>query len=208
MANFTITIARGFGSGGRTIGRMLAERLGIAWYDQDLIKLASEESGINIALFDKADEYKKATLFGKYDGNFGNKLIPPDSGEFTSDDNLFNYQAKVIKGLHGKENCVIVGRCADYILREEPNVLRVFVYASKERCIKTVADLYNLSEKEAERQIDRIDRARSTYYRYYTGQEWDNARNYDLCLNSEVLGFERCVDLIEQYLKVLYSEKV
>ena len=203
MKSFTITIARGFGSGGRTIGRMLAERLGIAWYDQDLIKLASEESGIHIDLFDKADEYKKPSLFGKYDRNFGDKLISPESGEFTSDDNLFNYQAKVIKDLHGKEPCIIVGRCADYILRDEPDVLRVFVYASKERCIDTVANLYNLSPKEAERQIDRIDRARSTYYRYYTGQEWDNARNYDLCLNSDVLGFERCVDLIEQYLKVL-----
>ena len=207
MKSFTITIARGFGSGGRTIGRMLAERLGIAWYDQDLIKLASEESGIHIDLFDKADEHKKVSLFGKYDRNFGEKLISPDSGEFTSDDNLFNYQAKVIKDLHGKEPCIIVGRCADYILRDEPGVLRVFVYAAKERCIQTVADLYNLSPKEAERQIDRIDRARSTYYRYYTGQEWDNARNYDLCLNSEILGFDRCVDLIEQYLKVLQLEK-
>lgn len=203
MKHFTITIARGFGSGGRTIGRMLAERLGIEWYDQDLIKLASEESGISIDLFDKADEYKKSSLFGKYSGAYGDKLISPDSGEFTSDDNLFNYQAKIIKGLHGKESCVIVGRCADYILREEQNVLRVFVYASKEKCIDTVSDLYNLTAKEAERQIDKIDRARSTYYRYYTGREWDNARNYDLSLNSEVLGFERCVDLIEQYLKVL-----
>ena len=206
MAQFTVTIARGFGSGGRTIGRMLAERLGIEWYDQDLIKLASEESGINIDLFNKADEAKKSTLFGKYDRNFGDKLISPDSGEFTSDDNLFNYQAKIIKGLHEKGNCVIVGRCADYILRDEKNVLRVFVYASKEKCIETVADLYNLSPKDAERQIDRIDRARSTYYRYYTGEEWDNARNYDLCLNSEQLGFERCVDLIEHYLKVLNSK--
>jgi cytidylate kinase len=205
MKNFTVTIARGFGSGGRTIGKMLAQRLGIDWYDQDLIKLASEESGINIELFGKADEHKRSTLFGKYDRNFGDKIIPPDSGEFTSDDNLFNYQAKIIKSLHAKGNCVIVGRCADYVLREECNVLRVFIYASKERCVQTVSDLYNLSPKEAERQIDRIDRARSTYYRYYTGQEWDNARNYDLCLNSELLGFERCVDLIEHYLKVLYQ---
>ena len=208
MAKFTITIARGFGSGGRTIGRMLAERLNISWYDQDLIRLASEESGINIDLFGKADESKRATLFGKYNGSYGEKIISPSSGEFTSDDNLFNFQAKIIKDLHDKESCVIVGRCADYILRDEPGVLRVFVYASKKKCIETVADLYSLSEKEAERQIDRIDRARSTYYRYYTGQEWDNARNYDLCLNSEILGFDRCVDLIEQYLKVLYGENM
>ena len=208
MAKFTVTISRGFGSGGRTIGRMLAERLGIEWYDRDLIKLASEESGISIDLFNRADEHKKPGIFARYDRAFGDKLISPESGEFTSDDNLFNYQAKIIKALYERESCVTIGRCADYVLRDEPGVLRVFIYASKKSCIRTVADLYNLSDKEAERQIDRIDRARSTYYRYYTGQEWDNARNYDLCLNSEELGFERCVDLIEQYLKVLYGENL
>ena len=204
MSQFTVTVTRGFGSGGRTIGRMLAERMGIEYYDKDLIKLASEESGINVSLFSLADESKRTALFKRYDRSFGDQLIPPDSGEFTSDDNLFNYQAKVIKQLSERENCVIVGRCADYVLRDRPNVLRVFTHASPEFCVEQVTRLYGLSQKDALRQIERIDRARSTYYRYYTGVEWDNARNYDLCLNTEELGFERCVDIIEHYIQVLY----
>jgi len=207
MAKFTVTIARGFGSGGRTIGKMLAERLGIPFYDRDLVRLASEESGISEALFGKSDESKKAALFGRYDRAFGEKLISPESGDFTSEDNLFNYQAKIIKEVAARESCVIVGRCADYILRDTPHVLRVFIYAPTESCIRTVSEMYGIPKKDAERQIERIDRARSAYYRYYTGQEWDNARNYDLCLNTAELGFERCVDLIEHHLKVLYPDE-
>ncbi len=207
MAKFTVTVTRGFGSGGRTIGRMLAERMSIGYYDKDLIKLASEESGINEALFGRADESKRTPLFKRYDRSFGEQLISPESGEFTSDDNLFNYQAKIIKQLAERESCVIVGRCADYVLRDRPNVLRVFTHASPKFCIEQVTRLYGLSEKDALRQIERIDRARSTYYRYYTGVEWDNARNYDLCLNTEELGFERCVDIIEHYINVLYLQE-
>lgn len=207
MSKFTVTITREFGSGGRTIGKMLAERLGVPYYDKDLIKLASEESGIHEDLFSRADESKRATFFKKYDGSLGEKLISPESGEFTSDDNLFNYQAKVIKQLSDRETCVIVGRCADHVLHDRENVLRVFTHASMPFCIEKVVELYGLSEKEAERQIERINRARATYYRYYTGKEWDNARNYDLCLNTEELGFERCVDIIEHYINVLYKSK-
>ena len=204
MSKFTVTITREFGSGGRTIGKMLAERLGIPYYDNELIKLASEESGINESLFTEADESRRTALFKKYNRSFGDKLISPESGEFTSDDNLFNYQAKIIKQLAERESCVIVGRCANYVLREHEHVLRVFTYASEDFCVEQVKKLYGLSDKEALRQIERIDRARSTYYRYYTGAEWDNARHYDLCLNTSELGFERCVELIQHYINVLY----
>ena len=207
MSKFTVTITREFGSGGRTIGKMLAERLGVEYYDKDLIKLASEESGINQDLFSRADESKRASFFKKYDGSLGEKLISPESGEFTSDDNLFNYQAKIIKQLSDRETCVIVGRCADHVLQDREHVLRVFTHAPMRFCIQKVVELYGLTEKEAERQIERINRARATYYRYYTGKEWDNARNYDLCLNTEELGFERCVDIIEHYINVLYKNQ-
>ena len=206
MSKFTVTITREFGSGGRTIGKMLAERLGIPYYDNELIKLASEESGINESLFTEADESRRTALFKKYNRSFGDKLISPESGEFTSDDNLFNYQAKIIKQLADSETCVIVGRCADHVLRDHENVLRVFTHASMPFCIEKVREIYGVSEKEATKQIERINRARATYYRYYTGNEWDNARNYDLCLNTEELGFERCVDIIEHYINVLYRK--
>ncbi len=207
MSKFTVTITREFGSGGRTIGKMLAERLGVEYYDKDLIKLASEESGIHEDLFSRADESKRAPLFKRYSGSFGDKLISPESGEFTSDDNLFDFQAKVIKQLSDRETCVIVGRCADHVLQGRKNVLRVFTHAPMPFCIEKVVELYGVSEKEAERQIERINRARATYYRYYTGKEWDNARNYDLCLNTAELGFERCVDIIEHYINVLYKNQ-
>ena len=207
MSKFTVTISREFGSGGRTIGRLLAERLDVEYYDKDLIKLASEESGINQDLFSRADESKRTPLFKRYDGSFGDKLISPESGEFTSDDNLFNFQAKVIKQLSDRETCVIVGRCADHVLLDRKNVLRVFTHAPMPFCIQKVVEMYGVSEKEAERQIERINRARATYYRYYTGKEWDNARNYDLCLNTKELGFERCVDIIEHYINVLYKNQ-
>lgn len=204
MQNFTVTISRGFGSGGRTIGKMLAKRLGIGFYDREIMEIASEQSGISLDLFDKADEAGKVAFFKRYDRSYGKQIIPPDRGEFTSDDNLFNLQAKTIREIAEKESCVIVGRCADHILRERKNVLRIFIYSSEEFCIDKVVELYGLTRKEAERKIEKIDRARSTYYRYYTGSDWDNARNYDLCLNTEELGFDRCVDIIEHYINVLY----
>lgn len=207
MSKFTVTITREFGSGGRTIGKMLSERLGIPYYDNELIKLASEESGINESLFGLADESHRSALFKRYDRSFGEQIISPDSGEFTSDDNLFNFQAKVIKQLSDRETCVIVGRCADYVLRDRDHVLRIFTHASMPFCVEKVMQIYSVNEKEAARQIERINRARATYYRYYTGREWDNARNYDLCLNTEELGFERCVDIIEHYINVLYKNE-
>ena len=115
MSEYVITIARGFGSGGRTVGKMLAKKLDINHYDGELIQLASEESGINIELFGKADETVKTNLFKRYNRSFGEKLITPDSGDFTSNDNLFNYQAKIIRDLAQKQNCIIIGRCADDI---------------------------------------------------------------------------------------------
>jgi cytidylate kinase len=201
MANCIITIARGFGSGGRTIGKLLAKRLDIDYYNDDLIKLASEESGINIELFGKADEHVKTNLFKRYKRSYGEWTIPPDSDMFVSDDNLFNYQAKIIKSLADKSNCVIIGRCADYILRDRKDVARIFVYADKSTCLKHVTELYGMLPAVAEKKIETLDKARANYYKYYTGNEWNDVRNYDLCLNTSNLTFEKAVDIICDYLK-------
>ena len=130
MDNFVITIARQYGSGGRTIGEELAKKLGISYYDKDIIRMASEESGIHEQLFGRADENvsTKQRFFAK-SGIYKGELIPPQSKDFTSDENLFNYQAKIIRELAGKESCVIIGRCSNYILKDYPNVLRVFIHA-------------------------------------------------------------------------------
>lgn len=200
MSKCVITIARGFGSGGRTIGKLLAQRLDIDYYNDDLIKLASEESGINLELFGKADEHVKTNLFKRYKKSYGEWTIPPDSDLFVSDDNLFNYQAKIIRDLADKSDCVIIGRCADYILRERKDLTRIFVYADKEACMKRVTSLYGMLPAEAEKKIETLDKARANYYKYYTGNEWNDVNNFDLCLNTSAISFEKAVDIICDYL--------
>lgn len=203
MESYVITIARGFGSGGRTIGRKLAEELEIPFFDNEIIRLASEESGIHERLFGQVDEKLKSSLFklGR-EGVYKGTLIPPQSKDFVSDDNLFNYQAKIIRTLAQKESCIIVGRCADYVLKDHPNVIRLFVHASQEDCLRNVTRLYGLHEREAKRLILSTDKSRSDYYKYYTGNDWDNARNYDLSLNTANLGFDTCVRIVKNFIAI------
>lgn len=199
---YVITIARGYGSGGRTIGKMLSKELGIPFYDRELFYMASEESGINLELFGKLDEKVNKGIFNPLTKKYTGKLIPPESSDFVSDENLFNYQAKIIKELAERESCIIVGRCADYVLKDRENVARVFVWAPMESCIKNVMALEPLNEKEAEREIKKIDRYRREYYRYYTGKEWDDYTNYELCLNSALLGFKKCSACIKSFVEI------
>lgn len=207
MNKYVITIARQYGSGGRTVGEMLAKDLGIHYYDKELMKLASEDSGINEALFVKADEKVKNTLLFRVAKNaYNGELIPPESEDFVSNDNLFNYQAKIIKQLAEEESCVIMGRCADYILKDYENVLSVFVHAPKDFCMEQAAKKLSMSTKEIEKYIARTDKRRADYYKYHTGREWTDARNYDLCLDSSKLGFDRCVEEIKAYMKVRFGE--
>lgn len=202
-----ITIARQYGSGGRTVGEMLSKDMGIHYYDKELIKLASEESGINERLFVNADEkIKMAKLFKMVKNIYTGQLIPPESDDFVSDKNLFNYQAKVIKNLAEEESCVIVGRCADYVLKDYDNVLSVFVHAPKDYCMEQAAKKVSMPSKELEKYIAKIDKRRADYYKFYTGREWTDARNYDLCLDSSKLGFERCVEEIKAYIKVRFHD--
>ena len=203
MNNYVITIARGYGSGGRTIGKMLAERLGVHYYDRELMRLASDESGINEELFVKADEkIKKSLLYRISKRNYKGEVISPDSDDFVSNDNLFNYQAKVIRELAKDSSCVIVGRCADYVLKDAPNVIKVFVHAPFEDCVNTLKGMSSLTEEEIRKKIISIDTHRAEYYKYYTGRDWTNAGNYDLCLNSSKLGFDKCVDIVIDYMNI------
>ena len=205
--NVVITIARQYGSGGKTVGEMLAKDLGIHYYDKELMKLASDDSGINEALFVKADEkVKSSLLFRVAKKVYQGELIPPESDDFTSNDNLFNYQAKIIKELAKQESCVIIGRCADFVLRDYDNVLSVFVHAPEDFCLEQAAKKHSMSTKELEKYIARTDKRRAEYYKYHTGREWTDARNYDLCLDSSKLGFERCVEEIKAYIKVRFGE--
>ncbi|MGN0695807.1 MAG: AAA family ATPase [Oscillospiraceae bacterium] len=205
MENYVITISRAFGSGGRTIGKMLSEKLGIPYYDKDLIRLASEDSGINESLFGLADERTSGGIFKKvkvYDG----EIKSPSSADFTSEDNLFSFQAKIIKELAEKKSpCIIIGRCADFVLADRENTLRIFIWADKETCVKNTMDVCGWDRKESEKQVDKINRERSAYYKSHTGHDWADVRNYDLCLDTNKLGFEKCTKIIEEYINILYK---
>ena len=202
--NIVITIARQYGSGGRTIAQMLSERLGIHYYDKELLKLASEDSGINEDLFRNADEHVKTTqLFKIAHSVYKGELIPPESDDFTSMENLFNYQAKIIRELAGKESCVIIGRCSNYILKDYPNVLRVFIHADWNFRMEKAAEKLSMSQKEIEKFLQKDDKRKDEYYRRFTGEEWKDATQYDLCLDSSKLGYEKCIEEIENQLKLL-----
>ena len=203
MGNYIITIARQYGSGGKTVGEMLAREFGINCYDREIMRMASDESGIAEGLFGQADERLKNSPLVRITRNiYKGQLVPPESDEFVSNDNLFNYQAKVIRELAEEESCIVIGRCADYVLRDYDNVISVFVHADKEFCMARAKERMGVSDKEVEKHIQKTDKFRADYYKHYTGQEWYDARNYDLCLNSGKLGFDGCAEAIKSYLKV------
>ncbi len=182
MEKVIITIARQYGSGGKTIGETLAKDLGINCYDRELMRLASDESGIAEGLFGKADEKLKNSPLIRITKNvYKGQLIPPESDEF----------------------CVIIGRCADYVLKEYDHVISVFVHGSHDFCMKRAKERLGYgSDKEVEKYIAKTDKYRADYYHYYTGHEWYDARNYDLCLDSSKLGFEKCVEEIKSYIAI------
>ena len=206
MDQIIITVARQYGSGGKTIGEMVAKELDIPCYNREILRMASEERGINEKLFARVDEkLKGSALFRISKSVYEGELLPPDSDDFTSTRNLFNYQAKIIKKLAETESCVIVGRCADYILRNYPNVMSVFVHAPHEFCLRQAMMRNSMTEREMEKFIAKTDKYRGEYYRYYTGWEWTDARHYDLCLNSSKLGFEKCKEEILSYRNIRFG---
>ena len=207
--NIVITIARQYGSGGKTVGHMLAKEIGFNCYGRELVRMASEDSGINEKLFGQVDEnvrrgfiQKMANIKNVYDG----ELLPPESDGFVSDDNLFNYQAKMIKELAASENCVIIGRCADFVLRDNDNCLSIFVHGSKEFCFDRSMERNSMTPREMQKFIEKTDKYRGDYYKYHTGHNWYDARNYDLCLDSSKLGFEGCVEAIKAHMAVRFKD--
>ena len=195
MDKFVITVARETGSGGHNITRKLSEALGVPYYDRDLLRKASEFSGIHERLFGAADErIGLKEMLSAAEKVYTGEVLPPDSDDFTSTRNLFSFQAKIIKELAETESCIILGRCANYLLADRKDVLRVFIHAPLEAREERVAS-YSLawSPREVTKYIRLEDKRRASYYRYYTGEEWRDAAGYDLSLNSGELGEEGCV---------------
>ena len=168
-----------------------------------IIRLASDESGISEQLFGAADEAPKSGILGRIAKKvYTGEVLPPDSDDFVSDENLFNYQAKIIKQLAEEESCVIIGRCADYVLKDYDHVVSVFVHGPFDFCLEQAMKKFSKTEEEMKKFIHKKDKYRGDYYKYHTGQEWYDARNYDLCLDSSKLGFDGCVEAIKAYMKV------
>ncbi len=206
MKNFVIAITRTCGSGGTTIAKMLANDYQIDMYDRKLLRLASEDSGINETLFAAADETtKKKPLFKAFKKVFSGELIPPESSDFTSNDNLFAYQVKVLKELTKRESYVVVGRAADYVLKDYPYLVRVFIHAPYERCVLHEMDFQSCTRKEAESEIARMDAYRSAYYKYHTGKEWQDVKNYDLSLDTGIYSYEQCAEIIKKFVEFKLS---
>ncbi|MDO4274734.1 MAG: cytidylate kinase-like family protein [Eubacteriales bacterium] len=195
----TITISRQYGSGGRQVASMLAEKLGIPYYDSNLLLIAAEKYGISPGLLKEYDEKKNSSFL------FGIAML---ADGYTNQDRvmlpykLYQAQCDSMKRLSQEGPCVFVGRCADQILKDECELLRVFIYASDmEERISRIMKVDQISQKEAPGRIAQKDRQRKDYYYFHTGQEWGKKENYDLCLNTSTLGYEGCVDIIERIVK-------
>ena len=205
MENRVITIARSYGSGGRKMGRLLAKELGYEYYDREILRIASEDSGISEELFRQADEKQRIPLFRIAREVYTGEVIPPDSDDFISNENLFRYQAKIIRELAATRNCVIVGRCANFILRGRDNVLNVFVTAPVVDCVRRVMETDGLNLEEAEKKIKKIDKRRADYFKYFTGRQWQDAALYDLCLNTGHMSEQKCVDIVRAYMEARFE---
>lgn len=199
---YVINIGRQLGSGGRKIGEKLSHELGISFYDKELINLASKESGLCREFFEKADEKTSQSIIGGLFGMrfpfIGDGSIP--YGNFLSNDALFKIQSDVIRELAKKESCIFVGRCADYILREHPRCINVFISAKLEDRIERICKQYDLSEEKAEELIEKTDKRRASYYNYYSFKTWGMASTYHLCIDSSVLGINDTAEFIKSFV--------
>ncbi|MDO5349649.1 MAG: cytidylate kinase-like family protein [Lachnospiraceae bacterium] len=190
-----ITVSREFGSGGRQIGHLLAERLGIPFYDKELIKMAAEDIDIEehiFEMYDNAFMEKEEITYTPFSHTY----------EVPMSDQIFMAQSRVIRRLAQHGPCVIVGRCADMVLKDE-QCLNLFFYASFKKRVQRLLELQKLPEtesKQMEKRVREIDRKRRDYYQYYTGNEWGKPQNYHLCLDSQKAGMEACLDAAIAYM--------
>ena len=186
-----ITVSREYGSGGRYVGRLIADKLGIKFYDKEIITKLAETTGLSEEYIENNEQKRDATAIlnnGFYMG-------------LDNADELFVKETELIKELAAKDSCVIIGRCADFILKDEKNVIKVFVYSGMEDKIKRATQIYEYEEDKAKKEIERIDKLRANHYKHYTDKDWKDFSNYDICINSDLLGVEKSADVICDMVK-------
>lgn len=181
-----ITIAREYGSGGRYIGRLVADKLGIKLYDKEFITKIAQETGLSEEYIE-SNEQKMNSLSNLNNGYYFG---------LNNSDELFIKESELIKDVANKESCVIIGRCADFTLKDKENVINIFVYSTMEDKIKRATEIYGLDKEKAEKEIKRINKLRANHYKHYTDKEWGNPENYDICINSDAIGVEKSAELI------------
>lgn len=197
--NIIITIAREYGSGGRYVGKLLSEKLGIKLYDKSLISLVSDESGLSAEYIEENEQTINGKLLANFNSQYYNNL--------SNDDNLFIAESNAIKEIASKESCIIVGRCADYILKNNDNVFSVFLYNSDESKVNRAVKYYGLNEKNALKEIQKINKSRENHYKYYTNKNWRDMSNYSLAINVDTFGVEKTADIIKESIKSLDNKK-
>jgi cytidylate kinase len=208
MNNFVITIARGFGSGGKQIGLELSKELKIPCYESQILSMASEYSGISIKKFTQVDEKLRGAGFlqGLKAAPNTDHIVSPTEKKFISDDNLFSIQTRIIRELAKNESCIIIGKCANFILRDLNNVISLYIEAPRAYCLKRVMEKLGVNEDEAHKLIAKTDKYRADYFHHYTGgRVWTDPVLYDLTLNSERIGYTQCVKLIKEYIKIKFA---
>ncbi|MDR2119371.1 MAG: cytidylate kinase-like family protein [Tannerella sp.] len=193
---YAVTIGRQLGSGGKRIGELLSQRLGIPCYDRELILLASRESGLCRDVFEKADEKNSYSFFGGSMFSSRSGLFGDNTLNYLGNETLFRIQSDIIRKLSENDSCIFVGRCADYILREHPRLLRIFVSAAMPDRLRRIMADRRISEKEARAVIEQTDRKRAEYYDYFSSKVWGAAASYDVCLNSSLLAVEEIAEMV------------
>lgn len=199
MENRIVTITRQYGSGGREIGEKLADKLGLEFFDNKLLDRAAEGSGIHKSHFEQNDEKRPNSFLYLLSTTYGQGGVP-------FDDTLFFAQLNAIQKIASQQSCVIIGRCADYALRDFDGVVNIFISAPFEERVKRAVAVYDIAVKHAEDYVKRIDKQRTSYYNYYTDKRWGAPSNYQICLDSSALGIDGSVDLLKQFLDEYYKK--
>lgn len=197
---FVITIGRQFGSGGRVIGKELAKRLGFEYYDKELLSEAAKVSGLDCSCFERADEKELFSIPNIFSGNWFSFGLSEDCNGSMSSEYIFKCQSDVIRMIADKGNCIIVGRCADYVLRDYPNCINLFLHAPIEARIERVMTRDKISEKEATAIVKRHDKQRSSYYNFFTDKTWGDGKSYHFSIDSSLLGISETCDIICSFI--------
>lgn len=210
MKNYVITIARGFGSGGKALGMRLADELGIACYENRILALASKITGKDTAELIEIDEKLREGAFQALLRKLPGKKEEPNPvlKKFESDEEIYQTQCEIIRDLAKNESCIIIGKCADYVLKDFDNVVSVYIEAPRRYCLERIKNRMHVGDEEAAKLIEKTDKYRADYYKYYTnGNYWTNPVNYDMTFNMERVGEDRCIEIIKHYLKIRFGEE-